>query len=154
MVIFYEVKKVEGTAPLFFEYSKKLEDFQFSLMPVLKEKGYSLTEGLDEITGFILYINNEPVGSIGLKKIDKEICEIVRVFIDEKYRGKGHARLLFEYAENYAKELGFKKAEMVAWCKATFALALYKKLNFISSLPKESEWFTGLEYVELFKELL
>jgi ribosomal protein S18 acetylase RimI-like enzyme len=122
-------------------------------MPILKEKGYSLTDNLDEVTGFILHTNSEPVGSIGLKKIDETTCEIVRVFIDEKYRGKGHARLLFEYAENYAKELGFKKAEMVAWCKAESALALYKKLGYSFSKEKESEWFTGLKYVELFKDL-
>ena len=153
MVIFYEVKKVEGTNPVFFEFSKKLEAFQFGLMPILKEKGYSLTDNLDEVTGFILHINSEPVGSIGLKKIDETTCEIVRVFIDEKYRGKGHARLLFEYAENYAKELGFKKAEMVAWCKATSALALYKKLGYTFSEEKESEWFECLRYVELSKDL-
>lgn len=153
MVIFYEVKKVEGTNPLFFEYSKKLEDFQFSLMPVLKEKGYSLTEDLDEITGFILHINSNPVGSIGLKKINETTCEIVRVFVDENSRGCGHARLLFEKAENYAKSLGFKKAEMVAWCKAESALALYKKLGYTFSEEKESEWFAGLRYVELSKDL-
>lgn len=153
MVIFYEVKQVEGTHPVFFEYSKKLEEFQFSLMPVLKEKGYSLTDNLDEITGFILHINEDPVGSIGLKKIDETTCEIVRVFVDEKCRGNGHARLLFERAENHAKKLGYKKVEMVAWCKAKSALALYKKLNYVSSEEKESEWFTGLKYVELFKNL-
>ena len=148
-----QIKQVNGTDPIFFEFSKKLENFQFNLMPVLKEKGYSLTENLDEITGFILYINDEPVGSIGLKQIDDDTCEIVRVFVDENHRGNGHARLLFEAVEKHAKALGYKKAEMIAWCKAKSALALYKKLNFISSLPKESEWFTGLEYVELFKEL-
>lgn len=153
MVILYRIDKVEGTDPVFFEYSKKLEDFQFNLMPVLKEKGYNLTENLDEITGFILYINGNPVGSIGLKKIDDETCEIVRVFIDEDCRGNGHARLLFERAENHAKKLGFNKAEMVAWCKAESALALYKKLGYSFSQEKESEWFAGLRYVELTKDL-
>lgn len=153
MVIFYEVKQVKGTDPVFLEYSKKLEAFQFNLMPVLKEKGYSLTDNLDEITGFILHINDEPVGSIGLKKIDETTCEIVRVFIDEDSRGYGHAGLLFERAENHAKKLGYKKVEMVAWCKAKSALALYKKLSYNFSEEKESEWFAGLQYIELSKDL-
>ena len=148
-----QIKQVNGSHQDFFELSRKLEDFQFNLMPVLKEKGYNLTENLEEITGFILYINENPVGSIGLKKIDDDTCEIVRVFVDDNYRGNGYAKLLFEKIENLAKEMGFKKAEMIAWCKAESALSLYKKLNFISTSPKESEWFAGLCYVELFKQL-
>ena len=146
-----EIKQVNGTHPDFFKLSKALENFQFNLMPVLKEKGYSLTENLEEITGFILYINENPVGSIGLKKIDNDTCEIVRVFVDDNYRGNGYAKLLFEKIESLAKEMKFKKAEMVAWCKAESALTLYKKLNYIFSEEKESEWFTGLKYIELFK---
>ena len=146
-----EIKQVNGTHPDFFKLSKALENFQFNLMPVLKEKGYSLTENLEEITGFILYNNDKPVGSIGLKKINENTCEIVRVFIDENFRGNGYSKMLFEKAEKHAKELGFKKAEMVAWCKAESALTLYKKLNYIFSEEKESEWFTGLKYIELFK---
>ena len=153
MVIFYNIEKVNGSHPDFFELSKKLEDFQFNLMPVLKEKGYSLTENLDEITGLILYVNSDPVASVGLKKIDEETCEIVRVFVDEDYRGNGYAKMLFKRVEELAKSMGFKKAEMVAWCKAKSALALYKKLSYTLSEEKESEWFAGLRYVELFKDL-
>ena len=153
MVIFYNIEKVNGTHPDFFKLSKKLEDFQFNLMPVLKEKGYNLTENLDEITGLILYVENDPSASIGLKKIDEETCEIVRVFVDENCRGNGYAKLLFKRVEELAKSIGFKKAEMVAWCKAESALALYKKLNYTFGEEKESEWFTGLKYVELFKDL-
>lgn len=148
-----EIKKVNGSHPDFFKLSESLENFQFNLMPILKDKGYSLTENLNEITGFILYINGDPVGSIGLKKIDNETCEIVRVFVDEKYRGNGYSKLLFSKIEELAKNMNFKKAEMVAWCKAKSALALYNKLNYVSSEEKESEWFTGLKYVELFKNL-
>ena len=153
MVILYRIDEVEGTDSVFFDFSKKLEDFQFNLMPVLKEKGYNLTENLEEITGFILYINRKPVGSIGLKKINDETCEIVRVFVDEVCRGNGYSRLLFEKVESYAKNIGYKKAEMVAWCKADSALALYKKLGYSFSEEKESEWFAGLRYVELSKDL-
>ena len=148
-----EIKKVNGNHEDFFKMSVALQNFQFDLMPVLKDEGYSLTENLEVIEGFILYENKIPIASIGLKKIDETTCEIVRVFVDEKHRGKGYAKLLFSKIEELAKNMGFKKAEMVAWCKATSALTLYKKLNYISNDEKESEWFTGLKYVELYKEL-
>lgn len=147
------IVKVNGTNKDFFKLCENLEEFQFNLIPVLKEKGYNLTENLNDIVGFVLYIDNLPIGSIGLKKIDESTCEIVRVFIREDYRGNGYAKLLFEKIENLAKTMGFKKAEMVAWCKAKSALRLYKKLNFTFSEEKESKWFAELRYVELFKNL-
>ena len=131
----------------------KLEDFQYDLMPVLMEQGYNLTEDLDEVEGFVLYDENKPIGSIGLRKVSEDTCEIVRVFVDESQRGKGLSKLLFNKIVDYAKSKGFKKAEMVAWEKAEAAIALYKKLGFNCSEPLVSEWFGGLKYFEFFKEL-
>ena len=148
-----DILKVGGTNHDFYILCEKLEKFQYGLMPVLKDKGYSLTDDLESVTGLVLYENNKPIGSIGLKKIDEETCEIVRVFVDEDYRGNGYAKILFEKIESLAKELGYKKAEMVAWCKAESALKLYKELGYIFSEEMFSEWFAGLKYVELFKKL-
>ena len=148
-----ELKQVNGLNEDFYNLCSKLENFQYNLLPDLKNKGYNLTSNLENITGFVLYINNAPVGSIGLKKVDNETCEIVRVFVCEDHRGNGYAKLLFNKIENLAKSLGYKKAEMVAWCKACSAIKLYKKLGYICSEEKSSEWFGGLKYVELNKTL-
>ena len=143
--------KVSGKDKDFFGLCKKLEDFQYGLIPGLKEKGYNLTEDLNEVTGFILYIDNKPVGSVGFKKVSDEVCEIVRVFMGEEYRGNGYAGLLFEKVETLAKEQGYKRAEITAWCASTSALKLYKKLGYTSSEEKVSEWYGGGKYVNLFK---
>ena len=148
-----EFLQVNGLNKDFFDLCKKLESFQHNLLPILKDKGYSLTDNLQDITGYILYIDKKPVGSIGIKKISDKVCEIVRVFVCEEYRGKGYATFLFEKVESLAKSLGFRKAEMVAWCKAVPALMLYQKLGFTKSEEKISEWYGNLEYVELFKFL-
>ena len=148
-----QFSQVNGTNKDFLQLCNKLQDFQFHLMPVLKDKGYNLTENLDCITGFILYDNKKPIGSIGLKKVSVDTCEIVRVFLEEEYRGNGYSKLLFEKIEALAKELNYKKAEMVAWSKATTAINLYKKLGYNSSDEKYSEWFTGLKYIEFHKTL-
>lgn len=147
------IKQVNGTDKDLFLLSKRLEDFQFALMPMLKEKGYSLTDDLSDILGFILYDGNKPIASIGLRKADNSRCEIVRVFVEEDYRGKGFAKQLFENIENFAVASGYKVAEMVAWSKSESAIALYKKLGYKSSEEKNSEWFSGLKYIEFEKEL-
>ena len=147
------IVKVDGENKDFVSLCKKLEEFQYGLMPVLREKGYELTSDLSEIVGFVLYVKNIAVGSVGLKRINDETCEVVRVFVSEEYRGNSYAGKLFEKIENLAREMGYKKVEMVAWAKAKSALKLYEKLGFEKSEEKISEWFGGFGYVELFKNL-
>lgn len=148
-----EIVKVSGTNKDFVKMCECLEEFQFNMIPILKEKDYSLTDDLEEIVGFVLYNGKMPLASIGLKKIDDESCEIVRVFVSENYRGKGFAGMLFEKVEGLAKEFGYRRAEMVAWCDAKSALRLYEKLGYKKSEEKISEWFGGSKYVELYKDL-
>jgi len=148
-----EIKKVNGSNKDFFKLCKMLEDFQYSLMPIIKEKGYTLTDNLQEVTGFILYVNNKPIGSIGLRKVSEEVCEIVRVFVCSEYRGRGYAKALFKEVESLAKSLGYKKAEIVAWVVAKEAISLYEKFGFTKSEEKVSEWYGGYKYVELEKSL-
>ena len=146
-------KRVNGQDRDLFLMSKKLEDFQFNLMPCLKENGYSLTDDLSDILGFVMYDESKPVASIGLRKVTNDRCEIVRVFVDENYRGRGYAKLLFQKIEELAITLGFKFAEMVAWQKVNAATSLYVKLGYTASEEKESERFDGLKYIEFLKEL-
>lgn len=148
-----KILRVNGSNKDFVYLCEELENFQFNLMPVLREKGYCLTDDLHEIEGFILYDNEKPIGSIGLKRINEDTCEIVRVFISDNYRGNGYAGLLFEKIEDLAKNMGFIKAEMVAWSLSVSALALYKKLGYKFSEEKKSEWFEGFYYIELTKDL-
>ena len=148
-----QIVKVNGSNKEFKLMCEQLENFQFNMIPILKEKEYSLTDNLNEITGYLLYDNEKPIGSIGLKKISDESCEIVRVFVLDEYRGNGYAGMLFEKIENLAKEQGFKKAEMVAWVSVKSALRLYEKLGYLKTEEKVSEWFGGSKYVELYKNL-
>lgn len=147
------IVKVNGNDKDFLSMCKALEEFQFNMIPILREKEYSLTDDLNDITGFVMYDADKPIASIGLKKIDKGSCEIVRVFVLEEYRGKGYAGMMFEKIENLARELGFKKAEMVAWVSAKSALRLYEKIGYTKTEERNSEWFGGAAYVELFKNL-
>ena len=65
-------KRVNGQDRDLFLMSKKLEDFQFNLMPCLKEKGYSLTDDLSDILGFVVFEEDKPIASIGLRKVTED----------------------------------------------------------------------------------
>ena len=148
-----KIIKVEGINADFIYLCKKLENFQFELLPILQYKDYSLTDDLKDIEGFVLYVEDKPVGSIGLKRISSDVCEIVRVFVEESYRGRNYAGILFEHIEKLAKSMGYKKAEMVAWARAKSALRLYDKMGYTRGEEKFSEWYGGNAYVELYKDL-
>ena len=49
-----EILQVNGSNKDFYALCEKLQNFQYSLLPVLKENGYTLTDDLQEVTGFIL----------------------------------------------------------------------------------------------------
>lgn len=148
-----KIIRVESANKNFKNLCKQLEEYQFELLPILKQKNYSLTQNLNEIFPFIMYEKNTPIGCIGVKKISNESCEIVRVFVDKKYRGKGYSLKLFDAAESFAKSLGYKKAELVVWSVAKPAVALYKKLGYTFGKETVSEWFGGHKYFECFKNL-
>ena len=148
-----KIIKVKGTNKDFIFLAERLLSFQQDLLPVLKGTDYNLTDDLDDIVGYILYIDGKPVGSIGVRKVDDETCEIVRVFVDENYRDNGYAVLLFKKIEKLAKNMGFKRAEMFTWAESKSAIKLYTKLGYTISEEKVSEWFKGLRYVEIYKYL-
>lgn len=148
-----KIIKVDSANKDFENLCKKLEEYQFELLPILKEKNYSLVQNLQEIFPFVMYEENLAIGCIGVKRISNESCEVVRVFVDKKYRGKGYALKLFDAAENFAKSLGYKKAELVVWSAAKPAVALYKKLGYTFEKENISEWYGGHKYFECFKKL-
>lgn len=147
------IKHVKGNDEIFATLTNKLQDFQYDLMSELKIQGYNLTDDLAEVDGFVLCENEKPIASIGLKQVSKIRAEIVRVFVDENYRGNGYAKLMFDIIENHARQSGYIEVEMIAWTKSVVALVLYKKLGYEFSHEKTSEWFFGLKYVELYKKL-
>ena len=147
------IKQVNGRDSDFYRLCKQLENHQYKLLPNIKEKGYNLTDDLSEVIGYILYDNDTPIGSIGLKKVTDTRCEFVRVFVAENHRGKGYATTLFQNIESLAKSLGYTDAEIVAWCKAVPAVNLYKKLGYQASEEKTSTWYGGDKYIELKKKL-
>ena len=55
-----KIVRVNGDDKDFFSLCKRLENFQYGLMPILQEKGYELTSDLKEIEGYVLYIGNLP----------------------------------------------------------------------------------------------
>ncbi len=89
------------------------------------------------------YATNEQgtvIGSIGLQKIDDKNGQLVKLFVDTRYRGKGIAQKLLETLLKAATKHGFTAIWLGAVAKVTRAHKFYTKSGFIPvterDLPK------------------
>jgi N-acetylglutamate synthase-like GNAT family acetyltransferase len=93
----------------FLSFCKRMDDFQNQYVPGRKETGMNSiynAENLKDI--FLMYDDKKPIGTACLWQHDAETCEVLRMFIDDKYRGQAHGAKLISEVENYARTLGYK----------------------------------------------
>ena len=126
MVNFYNIEKVNGTHPNFFKLSKKLEDFQFNLMPVLKEKGYNLTENLDEITGLILYVKMILLLQLGSKKLMKKLAKLLEFLLMKIVVAMAMQNYFLKELKNLLNQLDSKRLKWLHGAKLSLPLPFTK----------------------------
>jgi GNAT superfamily N-acetyltransferase len=66
------------------------------------------------------------VGCGGIKRIDREACEIKRMYIVPEARGRGHSTALLKALEDRARELGYSIARLDTADRQPAALPLYE----------------------------
>ena len=80
---------------------------------------------------FLALVENKPAGCIALRKLDKEICEMKRLFVRDAFRGLGLGKLLIEKLTEEAQSIGYKKMRLDTLPeKMPKAVALYKNYGF------------------------
>lgn len=89
------------------------------------------------------------VGSAGIMKEACGMFELVKMAVDDAYKGKGIGRLLIETCIAKAKECGAKKLELFSNHQLTTALRLYEKYGFKHVEVKGSPFETADVKMEL-----
>ncbi len=74
----------------------------------------------------ILYEDGEPVAGGGLRRLDKDVAEIKRMFVEPAARGRGHGRRVLSELEAVAAELGYRRLRLDTAQSMTTAIALYR----------------------------
>jgi len=133
---------IEGD-PSFKEYLE-IQNYDDELKHL--EKKYGLPYG----RLYLVYYNNEVAGCIGLKKIDKKNCEMKRLYVRPKFRGKQIGEQLIEKIIKAAKEIGYSYMLLDTLPFLKSAIRLYKKYGFyeISSYnnsPMETSIYMKLD---------
>ena len=122
---------------LFSEYTDILIEGDPSFKEYLEIQNYDdELKHLEKIYGlpygrlYLVYYNNEVAGCIGLKKIDKKNCEMKRLYVRPKFRGKQIGEQLIEKIIKAAKEIGYSYMLLDTLPFLKGAIYLYKKYGF------------------------
>ena len=77
-----------------------------------------------------ILINDKIVGTIGLLKLNEDICELRKMYLLKEHRGKGLGKILMDIIIKKAKEKKYKKIELETASVLQEAIGLYKKYGF------------------------
>ncbi|MEO6301765.1 MAG: GNAT family N-acetyltransferase [Bacteroidia bacterium] len=110
-------------------------------------EGYILKEG-GKI--YIALHNNYPVGTCAYLNMGEGVYEMIKLAVDEDYRGLSIGRIISEASIQSIKDLGAKKIILFSNTKGSaVAIAMYRKLGFVEVPLGTSEFIRADIKMEL-----
>ena len=82
---------------------------------------------------FVAELNGEIIGGSGIyptANLPEGTCELVKLYLSSKARGKGLGKTLLQKCIATAKEMGYKKIYLETMPELTIAIPMYEKLGF------------------------
>jgi ribosomal protein S18 acetylase RimI-like enzyme len=122
-------ENLESVRKLFEEYSSSLNfDLRFQNF----DKELSNLPGEYAPPGCLLLAmyKNEAAGCVALRRIDKTICEMKRLYVRPQFQRKGIGRALAEAVIERAKKAGYKQMRLDTVPTMDAARDLYESLGF------------------------
>ena len=128
--------------PNFREYLLQQNYEQELLHP---EEKYGMPEG----RLYLLLVDHQPAGCIGLRKIDAESCEMKRMYIRPQFRRQGLADLLVRQFIADARKIGYRRVLMDTFPFLQSAIRLYRRHGFYEIPSYNGSPMEELIYLQL-----
>ncbi|MFX0033142.1 MAG: GNAT family N-acetyltransferase [Candidatus Hodarchaeota archaeon] len=142
-------EQIEIVRDMFKEYAEYLQidlDFQN-----FNEELANLPGDYSTPSGSILlaYFNNHLAGCIALRKYNKSICEIKRLYVKQDFQGLKIGRKLTQKVIDKARIIGYKSIRLDTLPTMKKAIKLYLSLGFSEIKPYRYNPIEGARYFEL-----
>ncbi len=142
-------KELAYIKKLFIEYAKSL-DFDLSFQNFDKELNCLLKEYSPPSGALIIAkVKNKIVGSVALRKIDEVICEMKRLYVKPKFRGRKIGKTLVSLILREAKRMGYKCIRLDTVLQMREAISLYKSFGFYEIDAYRYNPIEGAKFMEL-----
>ena len=92
---------------------------------------------------------NKPIGCVALRKLEKDICEMKRLYIKPEMRGIGLGEQLVRTVIDEAVKIGYMKMRLDTVPKMKEAIDLYSKIGFKEVGPYRENPIEGAMYMEM-----
>jgi ribosomal protein S18 acetylase RimI-like enzyme len=111
-----------------------------------EEQANSTSQGADRAT-FLFFSEKTPLGIAAIYRLahPTDTGEVIQVWVDPDYRGKGLAKDLIEFIIQWANENGFHKILVTIRKENPGALAFYRKCGFQVSLDSGDSFVLSRE---------
>jgi GNAT superfamily N-acetyltransferase len=92
---------------------------------------------------------NQLCGCFAIRKLEKEVCELKRMYLRKEYRGQGYGKKLLEFAQQQGRKLGYQKMRLDTLPEMQQAIALYLQMGFNDIPAYRYNPVPGTRYLEV-----
>ena len=126
-----KVIHTNGRNKNFYQLCLKLDESLSENVPGRRDSGMNSLYNVKVIKDvFLLFDGKKAIGSACLWCHDSDTCEVIRVFMDADYRGRGLVKMLIDEVEHLARKKGYSQIHLRTWSCTPYSVRAYTKQGF------------------------